>query len=265
MLRIKWIEVTKLWFWLWALEYALFLMCFSIAIAYRPIIWQNPYYPSTTVLGLEIIVALHFVASYFIEIRDLIYMRKTYFSSFKLFIVLVWLANISFLGAFICRFLRQTENEEACLAIAVACCWLYSLHLVRTNETFTSFVVMISEVFSYDLPLFIFLYVVILMGFSSGFHLLFQRDTQPGYFWMINTIYTMFTVTLGGYDSQAYQNANLPIPTVIAFIIFLITSSVMMLNIFIAMINSTYQRNIDNRVDQKTYAVLGSLPPPPTH
>lgn len=255
LLRLKWIEVTRMWYWLWCLEYVLFLIIFSVAISLRPNIWASPYYPSVAVGALEIIITLHYLLSYIIEIRDLIYMRRHYFSCFGLFTLLVWIANAAALGAFICRFLQYKENEEVCMAIAVTCSWLYLLHLVRSIPRFTSFVVMITEVFSHDLPLFIFLYVVILMGFAAGFHLLFQRDKEPGYNIMINTIYTLFTVTLGNYDPHVYLDANLPIPTLIAFIIFLVVSTILMLNIFIAQINSTYQRNIENRDHQKIYAV----------
>jgi hypothetical protein len=42
------------------------------------------------------------------------------------------------------------------------------LNIARRIPGLSAFVVIITEVFSYDLPLFIFLYIVILFGFSSG-------------------------------------------------------------------------------------------------
>ena len=70
-----------------------------------------------------------------------------------------------------------------------------------------------------------------------------------------DTIYTMFTTSIGGYDPNAYQDANLEIAALIGFIAFIIMSTIMMLNIFIAMINNTYQKNIASRQAQITYAV----------
>jgi len=141
------------------------------------------------------------------------------------------------------------------LAVVATCSWVYSLHLIRTHEGYGAFVVMITEVISYDLLLFLSLYAIILMTFSSGFHLLFQRTEQDGYLGLHHTIYSMFQITIQMYDPMTYSNSNIPIVTLGGFIAFIVTSTILMLNIFIAMINSTYQRNMDNKDAQTTYAV----------
>jgi len=145
--------------------------------------------------------------------------------------------------------------EEIFLALTATCSWIYSLHLIRTASGYGAFVVMITEVISHDLILFITLYIIVLMAFSSGFHLLFQRTQQDGYLGIHHTMYSMFQITIQMYDPTTYTNSNLPLPTLGGFIAFIVMSTILMLNIFIAMINSTYQRNMDNKDAQITYAV----------
>jgi len=141
------------------------------------------------------------------------------------------------------------------LAVSVTCTWLYSLNLLRKLHILAAFVVTISDVFTFDLPNFVLLYVVILMGFSSAFTLLFQRDTEPGFLSLSETIYTMFAITINGFDSQQYLDANVPLFTLVAFIVFTITATFLLLNLFIAMINSTYSRNIHDRDNQIVFSV----------
>jgi len=152
-------------------------------------------------------------------------------------------------------FFPSKDVEEALLAVSVTCAWLYSLNLMRRLHFLAAFVVIITEVFSFDLPLFVLLYVVILMGFSSAFHLLFQRDTEPGFLSLSETIYTLFAITINGFDSQQYLDANVPLFTLAAFIVFTITATFLLLNLFIAMINSTYLRNIEDRHNQIVFSV----------
>ena len=153
-------------------------------------------------------------------------------------------------------FFHFKNVEEGFLAVSVTSTWLYSFNLMRRLPFLTAFVVIITEVFSFDLPLFVLLYVVILMGFSSAFRLLFQRDTEAtGFLSLAQTIYTMFSITVNGFDSQQYLDANVPLLTLAAFIIFTISATLLLLNIFIAMINSTYSRNINDRHNQIVFSV----------
>jgi len=68
-------------------------------------------------------------------------------------------------------------------------------------------------------------------------------------------MYTMFLITIQQYTAEDYQEANIPAIALIAFIAFIVLSMILMLNIFIAMINSTYSRNIDCKKSQIAYSV----------
>lgn len=70
------------------------------------------------------------------------------------------------------------------------------------------------------------------------------------------TIYSMFLITIQQYEPDTYEDASIPYAALVFFIAFIILSMIMMLNIFIAMINATYSRNIANKRSQLTFAVF---------
>jgi len=69
-------------------------------------------------------------------------------------------------------FAPKQVAEEICLSITIITAWFYFLHLVRCflPDLFGlgAFIVMISDVISFDLILFLGLYIVILVSFGSG-------------------------------------------------------------------------------------------------
>ena len=102
---------------------------------------------------------------------------------------------------------------------------------------------------------------------ALGFHLLFQRDTEPGFTTIFQTMYNMFSITVNGsFDPDVYLDSNVPNATIWAFVVYVIVSTILMLNIFIAMINTSYSRIIADRTNQTVFAVSLSLslPPPMT-
>jgi len=72
---------------------------------------------------------------------------------------------------------------------------------------------------------------------------------------MPETMYSMFLITIQQYTAENYQQANIPAIALISFIAFVVLAMILMLNIFIAMINSTYSRNIDNKQAHIAYSV----------
>ena len=92
--------------------------------------------------------------------------------------------------------------------------------------------------------------------------LLFQRQDVDGFAEIWGTFYSLLQITIQNYPQDAYLGANNIYMTLIVFIAFIVISTVMIINIFIAMINNTYFRNISNVRSQLAYAV--SPPPPPS-
>ena len=172
MLQEKWDKFVKRPYYLWCFEYVVFLMIFTSSIALRPAIWeiQGPVpTPSLTVGILEIFVLVHFFASTVFEIMDIIYLREYTLSNFGMFTIVAWLSDVSFWIAFILRLARQPVGEEFCLAVAAVFAWFYFLHLMRgIHKSMGAFVVMITEIVVFDLYLFLILYIIILLSFSSG-------------------------------------------------------------------------------------------------
>jgi len=123
---------------------------------------------------LEIFLVLHYIFSFAFEIFDMFYLRLFYIkANGSIPTLLAWLSNIFFLAAFILRMVHIPVAEEVCLAVAAIAAWFYFLHLIRAlHANLGTFVGIISEVIAYDLGLFIFLYVVIVMAFSCGMTLL---------------------------------------------------------------------------------------------
>jgi len=95
MLEGKWKKLKKP-FNLWRLWYALYLFVLTLAIALRPMAWESDYAPTLLVLGLELIVFIHFLLSTYFELRDLYFLGWEYWSIFFLFTVVMWVSNIFF-------------------------------------------------------------------------------------------------------------------------------------------------------------------------
>ena len=66
MLDEKWKGIRPL-FYVWCVEYMIFLLCFTSSIALRPSDWHNDYIPSIPVGVLELYVSLHILVSLIIE------------------------------------------------------------------------------------------------------------------------------------------------------------------------------------------------------
>ena len=107
MIDEKWVKFVRGPYFLWCLEYFLFLIVLTVEISLRPSVWQDPLIPSTAVGILDLFITIHYSVSIFFECYDFYRLRWAYFSSAGIFFTALTItSNVGFWSAFILRFMQ---------------------------------------------------------------------------------------------------------------------------------------------------------------
>lgn len=148
-----------------------------------------------------------------------------------------------------CRFLEQTTAEDILLIIAAPGSWFFLLFFARGTKLTGPFVTMIYKMLSGDLFRFAIIYCIFLVGFTQGFYVLFRDVPQDNseasrFSSLIETILTLFQMTLGEFKYEAFNTSRYTPLTKIVFAIFMILMPILLLNMLIAMMGNTYNQVI---------------------
>ncbi|UJR10551.1 hypothetical protein I4U23_014751 [Adineta vaga] len=165
--------------------------------------------------------------------------------------------------------------EDGLVSLAVPGTFLYFLFFGRIYALTGAFIVMIFEMITGDIATFGVIYVIVVTAFGQVFYLLF-RDTSEGgncqEFATNNTCevenmcsfknfeawMTMVHFTMGEFDFSRFDLTHYSYLVKILFIIFMILTPILLLNMLIASMGNTYQRiiTISERERNRQWAQL---------
>ncbi|CAF2381938.1 unnamed protein product [Rotaria sp. Silwood2] len=167
-----------------------------------------------------------------------------------------------------CRILYFITNniifgyvEDGLVSLAIPGTFLYFLFFGRIYEITGAFIVMIFEMITGDIATFGVIYIIVITAFGQVFYLLFRDTTEGGYceravtndtcsndnlcsFQNFEAWMTMLHFTLGEFDFSRFDLTHYSYLVKILFIVFMILTPILLLNMLIASMGNTYQRVI---------------------
>lgn len=130
-------------------------------------------------------------------------------------------------------YLKDTDTFDVILGVGIMCLWLRVVLIFRASEFLGPFIKVIGKMFA-DIFIFFILYILILVSFASVGTLAFFRTAA--YTNLYKSVITLFASSLGGFD---YTSIN-SIFGDIYLSVFLICSLILLLNLLIAILSTTY-------------------------
>ncbi|CAF3380623.1 unnamed protein product [Rotaria sp. Silwood1] len=167
-----------------------------------------------------------------------------------------------------CRILYLVTNnvtfgyvEDGLVSLAIPGTFLFFLFFGRIYELTGAFIVMIFEMITGDIATFGVIYIIVITAFGQVFYLLFRDTTEGGNceravtndtcgndnlcsFQNFEAWMTMVHFTLGEFDFSRFDLTHYSYLVKILFIVFMILTPILLLNMLIASMGNTYQRVI---------------------
>jgi hypothetical protein len=145
--------------------------------------------------------------------------------------------------------------------------WTYTTSLVKMWRQFAILIYAVKLIIWRDITRFILIYVCVLLGFSLAFYAMAQAEIAQGssYDSKIYTIYMTFCLMLGlgpifdDLTVEHYTHEDVEVLVKIILMVYVSISTVILLNLLIAMMNDTYQEIMRDSIKVVAYDELCTL------
>ncbi|XP_029442336.1 transient receptor potential cation channel subfamily V member 6-like [Rhinatrema bivittatum] len=137
------------------------------------------------------------------------------------------------------------DNEAVALSIALIIGWCNSIYFARGFKMLGQFSIMIQKILFVDLLQWVCLVIIIIIGFTSAFYIMFQTldlRSYPQFKDFSMTLYTTIDLMMGLINLPV--PADVPSPPLIymVYAFYMVFVYLLMMNILIAMMDDTYWR-----------------------
>lgn len=156
------------------------------------------------------------------------------------------------------RMSGEADAADACLAMAAIFGFLYLFSFAAGHPFTGHLVAMITRMASVDVPKFMLIYMLVIVGYSQAFQLIMRNATAQSFSSTPTAASSLIRMSLGDWSYEDFSDASYPWLAHIFFFSFLVLSAVMLLNLLIALMAETYSRVSDNaeRTFRFQWAVL---------
>ncbi|KFO22106.1 transient receptor potential cation channel subfamily V member 5 [Fukomys damarensis] len=274
LVSLKWRKYGQPYFCILGLLYILYMICFTMCCVYRPLklrnvnrthsrdstvlqqkLLQEAYvtYEDYIRLAGELVSVIGAVIILLIEIPDIFRVGASrYFGQTVLggpFHVII-ISYASFVLVTMAMRLTNVNGEVVPLSLALVLGWCSVMYFARGLQMLGPFTIMIQKMIFGDLMRFCWLMGMVILGFSSAFFIIFQTEdpSSLGEFSDYPTsLFSTFELFLTIIDGPANYSVDLPFMYSITYAAFAIIATLLMLNLFIAMMGDTHWRVAQER------------------
>uniref|UniRef100_A0A8C7X6K4 Transient receptor potential cation channel, subfamily V, member 6 n=1 Tax=Oryzias sinensis TaxID=183150 RepID=A0A8C7X6K4_9TELE len=250
--------------------YILYIGCFTLCCVFRPLkdIPENytksdsdytikiqktlkesyvTYSDSLRLVG-EVISVLGAVLILFLEIPDMIRVgAKRYFGQTALggpfHVILISYASLVVL---LCVFrVCEVQGEAEVMALCLVLGWCNVMFFARGFEMLGPYVIMIQKIIFGDLTKFMWLSLIVLIGFSTSLWMVYMTQdpsSLPMYRSFPITLFSEFELSLGMIDLPVDHTLKTPSIVHVVHVAFTFVCSTLLINLLIAMISDTIWR-----------------------
>ncbi|XP_040327671.1 transient receptor potential cation channel subfamily V member 5 [Herpailurus yagouaroundi] len=269
LVSLKWKRYGQRYFHILGALYMLYMICFTACCIYRPLkfrlgnrtdprdntvlqqkLLQEAYVTQQDKIRLvgELVTITGAVIILLLEIPDIFRVGASrYFGQTILggpFHVIIITYACMVLVTMVMR-LSNMNGEMVPMSIALVLGWCSVMYFARGFQMLGPFTIMIQKMIFGDLMRFCWLMAVVILGFASAFYVIFQTEdpSNLGEFYDYPmALFSTFELFLTVIDGPANYEVNLPFMFGIVYFAFTIIATLLMLNLFIAMMGDTHWR-----------------------
>ncbi|XP_039973448.1 transient receptor potential cation channel subfamily V member 6 [Xiphias gladius] len=275
LVSLKWNLYGKHYFRLLLLLYLLYIGIFTLCCVYRPLKDVPENYTQSDMdktirvqktlnesyvtyvdnlrLAGEIISVLGAFAILLLEIPDILRVgAKRYFGQTALggpFHVI--LISYACLVVLLCVFRAcEVQGEAVVMAVCLVLGWCNVMFFARGFEMLGPYVIMIQKIIFGDLTKFMWLTVIVLIGFSTSLWMVYMTqapDAIPAYSSFPITLFSQFELSVGLIDLPVEHTISTPPIVHVIHCAFSVVSYILLLNLLIAMMSDTHWRVAQER------------------
>ncbi|KAM5255893.1 transient receptor potential cation channel subfamily V member 5 [Ctenodactylus gundi] len=274
LVSLKWKKYGQPYFCILGALYILYMICFTMCCIYRPlkfrdgnrtnsrdntILQQKPLqeayvtYQDHIRLAGELVTVLGAVIILLVEIPDIFRVGASrYFGQTVLggpfHVIIITYASLVLVT--MAMRLTNVNGEMVPISFALVLGWCSVMYFARGFQMLGPFTIMIQKMIFGDLLRFCWLMAMVILGFASAFYIIFQTEdpSQLGHFYDYPTaLFSTFELFLTIIDGPANYSIDLPFMYCITYAAFAIIATLLMLNLFIAMMGDTHWRVAQER------------------
>ncbi|XP_003475348.2 transient receptor potential cation channel subfamily V member 5 isoform X2 [Cavia porcellus] len=274
LVNLKWRKYGRPYFCILGTLYILYMICFTMCCVYRPLkfradnrthsrdntilqqkLLQEAYvtYQDYIRLSGELVSVTGAVIILLVEIPDILRVGASrYFGQTVLggpFHVII-ISYASLVLVTMAMRLTNVQGEVVPLSFALVLGWCSVMYFARGLQMLGPFTIMIQKMIFGDLMRFCWLMATVILGFASAFFIIFQTEdpSSLGEFSNYPTaLFSTFELFLTIIDGPANYSVDLPFMYSITYATFAIIATLLMLNLFIAMMGDTHWRVAQER------------------
>ncbi|KAM6167391.1 transient receptor potential cation channel subfamily V member 5 [Erethizon dorsatum] len=274
LVTLKWRKYGRPYFCILGALYILYMICFTACCVYRPLKFRGG---NRTHSGDNTILQQKLLQEAYVTFQDCIRLTGELVSvTGAVIILLIEIPDIFRVGA--SRYFGQTvlggpfhviiisyaslvlvtmamrltnvNGEVVPLSLALVLGWCSVMYFARGFQMLGPFTIMIQKMIFGDLMRFCWLMAMVILGFASAFFIIFQTEDPStlGEFSNYPTaLFSTFELFLTIIDGPANYDVDLPFMYSITYAAFAIIATLLMLNLFIAMMGDTHWRVAQER------------------
>lgn len=139
-------------------------------------------------------------------------------------------------------YLTNNQNQDIALSMTLVSGWLFLLFFTRGLQAVSKFSIMIQKMFFHDLIYFLLIYCITLVAFSMAMHALVLSNHPGTYMDLNETIFRMLNTVLEVSDQHKQSPDDTRVKPFSRILVYLyaIFTAVLLLNMLIAMLNTSY-------------------------
>ncbi|XP_005551083.3 transient receptor potential cation channel subfamily V member 5 isoform X1 [Macaca fascicularis] len=274
LVSFKWNKYGRPYFCILAALYLLYMICFTTCCVYRPLkfrggnrthsrditilqqkLLQEAYETHEDIIRLvgELVSVTGAVIILLLEIPDIFRVGASrYFGQTILggpfHVIIITYASLVLVT--MAMRLTNTNGEVVPMSFALVLGWCSVMYFARGFQMLGPFTIMIQKMIFGDLMRFCWLLAVVILGFASAFYIIFQTEdpTSLGQFYDYPmALFSTFELFLTVIDAPANYDVDLPFMFSVVYFAFAIIATLLMLNLFIAMMGDTHWRVAQER------------------